>query len=66
VSIRYLEMKETAKNYLQLLEEARHSPECKLAAFKEKLADASSPFADNPAFQAFLELERVARLGGDG
>ena len=65
VSARYAEMKQIAKTYLEQLEEASHSPAGKLAIFKEKLAAVSSPFADNPAFQAFLELESVARLGSD-
>jgi predicted ATP-binding protein involved in virulence len=65
VSARYAEMKQIAKTYLEQLEEASHSPAGKLAIFKEKLASVSSPFADNPAFQAFLELESVARLGSN-
>jgi predicted ATP-binding protein involved in virulence len=63
VSARYAEMKNVAKGYLQLLEDTTLSPLEKSAAFKDRLTDAISPFADNPAFQALLELERVARLG---
>lgn len=63
MSARYAEMKETAKNYLELLDQASQSPEAVSAAFKDRLAEAVSPFADNPAFQALLELQRVARLG---
>jgi hypothetical protein len=65
VSVRYSEMKETAMNYLRLLDDPTLSPEEKSRAFKGQLAEAVSPFADNPAFQAFLELQRLARLGGD-
>ena len=65
VSARYAEMKETAKNYLRLLDDPTLSPEEKSRAFKGQLAQAVSPFADNPAFQAFLELQRLARLGGE-
>jgi predicted ATP-binding protein involved in virulence len=65
VSARYAEMKDTAKSYLQELQEASHSPSYKLASLKEKLVEAAAPFADNPAFQALLELERVASLGDD-
>ena len=65
VSARYSEMKETAMNYLRLLDDPTLSPEEKSRAFKGQLAEAVSPFADNPAFQAFLELQRLARLGGD-
>jgi predicted ATP-binding protein involved in virulence len=64
VSARYAEMKDTAKNYLQLLEDTTLSPVDKSDAFKDQLVDTISPFADNPAFQALLELQRVARLGG--
>jgi predicted ATP-binding protein involved in virulence len=65
VSVRYSEMKETAMNYLRLLDDPTLSPEEKSRAFKGQLAETVSPFADNPAFQAFLELQRLARLGGD-
>jgi predicted ATP-binding protein involved in virulence len=64
VSARYAEMKVTAKQYLQLLEDTTLSPADKSDVFKDQLVDAISPFADNPAFQALLELQRVARLGG--
>jgi predicted ATP-binding protein involved in virulence len=64
VSARYAEMKDIAKNYLQLLEDTTLSPADKSDAFKDQLVDSISPFADNPAFQALLELQRVARLGG--
>jgi predicted ATP-binding protein involved in virulence len=63
VAARYEEMKGVAKSYLETLEEAAISPEEKLAAFKERLASSLAPYADNPAFQAVLEMERVAKLG---
>ena len=63
VSPRYQEMKTVAKNYLETLEEASKTPEEKLAEYKERLADQIAPYADNPAFQAFLELKRTAKLG---
>ena len=63
VSQRYEEMKGTAKSYLETLEEAAKSPPEKLEDFKIKLAEAIAPYADNPAFQAFLEMKRVAKLG---
>lgn len=64
VSARYAEMKNAAMEYLQLLADQGLSPTEKSAAFKDQLAESISPFADNPAFQALLELERLARLGG--
>jgi predicted ATP-binding protein involved in virulence len=63
VSPRYLEMKEAAKEYLLTLDEAATSPRDKLAAYEKRLAEGLGPFADNPAFQAFLELKRAAKLG---
>ena len=63
VAARYEEMKGVAKHYLETLEEAAMSPEEKLAAFKERLASSIAPYADNPAFQAVLEMERALKLG---
>lgn len=63
VSARYQEMKAVARSYLELLDEAAGSPADKLERYKERLADSISPYADNPAFQAFLEMKRAARLG---
>lgn len=62
VSPRYAEMKHVAKNYLLDLEEAAQTPNEKLAAFEAKLAARIEPYADNPAFQAFLELKREGKL----
>lgn len=62
-SPRYQEMKEAAKDYLLTLDEAAKSPRKKLAAYEKRLAEGIGPFADNPAFQAFLELKRAAKLG---
>jgi predicted ATP-binding protein involved in virulence len=63
VAERYMEMKTVAKHYLETLEEAAISPEEKLEAFKQRLADSIALYADNPAFQAILEMERIAKLG---
>ena len=63
VSLRYDAMKAAARQYLELLEQADTSPDDKLSAFKEKLAEGIAPYADNPAFQAFLEMKRAAKLG---
>lgn len=63
VSKRYEEMVGVAKNYLLTLEEAAMSPQDKLRDFENKLAAQIAPYADNPAFQAFLELKRAAKLG---
>ncbi|MEZ4657876.1 MAG: AAA family ATPase [Caldilineaceae bacterium] len=63
VSPRYREMVQVAKDYLTTLEEAKVEPPEKLAAFKQRLADSIAPYADNPAYQAFLEMKRVVALG---
>jgi predicted ATP-binding protein involved in virulence len=63
VSARYTEMKRVARHYLETLEEAAMAPADKLAGYRERLAESLAPYADNPAFQAFLELRRAARLG---
>lgn len=63
VAARYEEMKDVAKSYLETLEEAAMLPEEKLESFKQRLADSIAPYADNPAFQAILEMKRAAKLG---
>jgi predicted ATP-binding protein involved in virulence len=65
VGERYKQMVDAAKNYLLTLEEAATAPENKLADFEQKLAAGIAPYADNPAFQAFLELKHAAKLGGN-
>ena len=63
VSLLYAETKSVAKSYLETLEEATLAPKEKLEDFKLRLAHQISPYADNPAFQAFLEMKRAAKLG---
>ncbi len=63
VSARYETMTQTATAYLETLEEAAGAPEEKLGHYRTKLAESIAPYADNPAFQAFLEMKRVAMLG---
>ncbi|TYT73892.1 AAA family ATPase [Desulfobotulus mexicanus] len=63
VSHRYEEMKGVARNYLETLEEAAKAPKEALEDFRVKLAEPLAPYADNPAFQAFLEMKRAAKLG---
>jgi hypothetical protein len=66
VSQRYEDMVDTAKGYLLMLEEAALAPPDKLSEYEDKLAAAIAPYADNPAFQAFLELKHAAKLGVHG
>lgn len=63
VSRRYREMVGQAKEYLLTLEEADKSPDERLAEFEKQLAAGVAPYADNPAFQAFLELKHEGKLG---
>ncbi|MDB5310311.1 MAG: hypothetical protein JWO38_4513 [Gemmataceae bacterium] len=63
VGQRYEAMVVAAKDYLVTLDEAAKAPAEKLAEFEHKLAERIAPYADNPAFQAFLELKHVAKLG---
>ncbi len=62
VGERYLEMKNVATDYLQRLEQAPQTPGAKQEEFKRMLAAKIAPFADNPAYQAFLEMHRTAKL----
>lgn len=63
VSARYEAMKDTARTYLETLDQAESAPREKLAFYKARLSQSIEPYADNPAFQAFLEMKRVARIG---
>jgi predicted ATP-binding protein involved in virulence len=63
VSPRYAQMKDVAKSYLETLEEAKDAPEEKLKRYLDELSRGISVFADNPAYQAFLEMKREAKLG---
>jgi hypothetical protein len=66
VSKRYLEMLDAAKDYFVLLE--RESPlakddPAKLVKLKNRLDSLRHPYADNPAYQAYLELFGTLTLG---
>jgi predicted ATP-binding protein involved in virulence len=63
VAQRYEEMVTAAKDYLITLDEAAKAPVEKLAEYETQLAARVAPYADNPAFQAFLELKHAAKLG---
>lgn len=63
VSQEYETMKQVARNYLEMLEEAAMAPEEKQLEFQKKLAASIAPYARNPAYQAFLEMKRAAKMG---
>lgn len=60
VSARYLDMLDAARNYFRLLEEAPNAEKSDLIALKAKLDGLTQPYADDPAYQAFLEMNRRA------
>ena len=62
-SERYLEMRNAAKDYLLTLDAAALSPKEHQEAYEKRLHEDIAPYADNPAFQAFLELKRTVKLG---
>jgi predicted ATP-binding protein involved in virulence len=63
VGQRYQTMVAVAEQYLAALNEAQSAASVQLAAIEEQLAGLISPYADNPAYQAFLNMERIAALG---
>lgn len=62
-SPRYMAMLEAAKGYLSELDDASRAPADRLEEYKRQLSERLAPFADNPAFQAVLEAERIYKLG---
>lgn len=63
VSLRYAAMRAAAKEYLTQLNVAAALPPEQQKEYASKLELSSETFAANPAFQAFLEMKRVATLG---
>lgn len=63
VSERYEEMRGAARRYLEILDEADMTSEEKLDEFKKQLSACIAPYAENPAFQAFLEMKKAAKIG---
>jgi len=64
-SMRYQEMMKAAEEYFTLVRQASPDP-ARLAMVEARLNELSAPFSDDPAFQALLKLERVAKARGDG
>jgi predicted ATP-binding protein involved in virulence len=63
VSLRYNEMQKAAEWYLETLDESQDCEGERLQEIKKQLSDELSKYADNPTFQAFLEMKRVVKLG---
>jgi predicted ATP-binding protein involved in virulence len=63
-SRRKLAMLEAAEEYYKVLQEAEscdQSDPIRLEKLKERLDELSLPFSDNPAYHAFLNMERLAK-----
>ncbi|MBS1081172.1 AAA family ATPase [Gluconobacter kondonii] len=58
---RYDQMKNTARRLLEEMEQSDLSTEEKFERFRLRLAEATGPYADNPAYQAYLEMQLAAR-----
>lgn len=59
----YTDKVDVAKEYLSLLEAAKAQRPTDIEKFKNLLADKLAPYADDPAFQAFLEMKRIGTIG---
>ncbi len=62
-SSRYQMMQRSARDYLHTLHQAQNAPLDQRAGYQAQLDQTLRPFSDNPAFQAFLDMQRAARLG---
>ena len=62
---RYLAMKDTARKLLEAMEKSDLSSREKFDEFQRRLAAEVSPYADNPAYQAFLEMKLAKHFPSD-
>lgn len=62
VAPEYEHMVALAKDYLLTIEEVTDDPEKRFDEYKELLSKKIEPYADNPAYQAFLELQKEGKL----
>ena len=65
VSVRYLEMLDTAKEYFRILEEVNAVNNADRNVLIARLRTLSRRYADNPAYQAYLEIHEQLNLGPD-
>jgi predicted ATP-binding protein involved in virulence len=61
-SERYLDMMKAAEEYFTILQSPAGTP-AEIEAAERRLNELSVPFSDDPAFQALLKLERIAKQG---
>jgi predicted ATP-binding protein involved in virulence len=59
-SERYLEMMKAAEEYYRVLQEASYASPERIEELKAKLDELTIPYSDDPAYQAFLKMEREA------
>ena len=64
-SERYRQMMSAAEEYFRLLREPGALPAA-IDTAERRLNELSTPFSDDPAFQALLKLERETQRGGGG
>ncbi len=57
---RFQAMKAAAQSYYELLEKVPNATPEKKAQIKQQLDDALIPYANDPAYAAFLEMHRAA------
>jgi len=62
-SQRFLDMEKAAIEYYEVLQGLRGASDEEKQRLKQKLDDLLEPYSDNPAFQAFLKMERQAAEG---
>jgi predicted ATP-binding protein involved in virulence len=60
-SERWKNMMQAAQEYYQVLEQTENVPEEEIERLKNRLDELSMPYSDDPAYQAFLKMERLAR-----
>jgi predicted ATP-binding protein involved in virulence len=65
-SDRYLRRKDAAQKYFALLQEGREADDPELMRAKKELDAVTAHFADNPAADAYEELQRIAAQGKNG
>ena len=52
---------QAAQEYYRVLEQADNVTREEIERLKHKLDELSMPYSDDPAYQAFLKMERLAR-----
>lgn len=64
LSVRRQEMIAAAEGYYRLLKQSKTANPAQLEQLKRRMDELALPYHDNPAYIAFLNMERQAELGG--